>query len=265
MRSKELNENNFKVYMHVSPSGKRYVGITCQPVCQRWRAGKGYAKNEYFYRAIQKYGWDSFKHIILFDGLDEDTACKIEKKLVDKFKLTDPKYGYNLHTGGLYHKTSELTRKRISESRKGLYSGEENPFYGKHHTEETLEKIRKPIERYDLEGNYINTYESLKDAASDVSGDCSTIARSCRSENKQSYGFQWKYKDSDKHIGAYRRTAHNRRMINQYTMDGVFVRQYESLQDAGKEYGSRTSDKTIGQCCSGKQKMAYGFLWKYAD
>lgn len=265
MQSKELNDNNYKVYMHISPNGKRYVGITCQPVCQRWRNGNGYARNEHFYRAISKYGWDSFKHIILFEGLNEDAACEIEKELVEKFHLTNPKRGYNLHTGGLHHTISESTRKKISESRKGLGAGEKNPFYGKHHTEETLEKIRKPMECYDLEGNYITTYKSLIDAAIDVSGDCSVIAKSCKKKNTKCYGFQWKYKGSNKIITQYKRTAHNKRIVNQYTLDGVFIRQYESLQDAGKEYGGKASDKTIGQCCLGRQKKAYGFLWKYAD
>lgn len=265
MRSKELNDNNYKVYMHVSPSGKKYVGITCQPVCQRWRNGKGYARNEHFYRAIKKYGWNSFKHIILHDGLSEEAACKIEKELVEKLNLTNPKNGYNLHTGGLHHTISEETREKISKSRKGIAAGAKNPFYEKHHTEETLEKIRKPIECYDLDGNYITTYKSLLDAAADVSGDCSIIAKSCKKKNTQCYGFQWKYEGGNKNISSYKRTAHNRRAVNQYTLDGIFIRQYESLQDAGKEYGSKNSDKTIGQCCFGRQKMAYGFLWEYAD
>ena len=26
--SKKINENNYTVYMHISPSGKRYIGMT---------------------------------------------------------------------------------------------------------------------------------------------------------------------------------------------------------------------------------------------
>ena len=28
--------NNYIVYMHVSPSGKRYIGITCTKTNRRW-------------------------------------------------------------------------------------------------------------------------------------------------------------------------------------------------------------------------------------
>lgn len=47
----------YTVYMHISPSGKRYVGITRQRPVARWKNGRGYINNEYFYRAIKKYGW----------------------------------------------------------------------------------------------------------------------------------------------------------------------------------------------------------------
>ena len=40
-------------------------------------------------------------------------------------------------------KKSEETRKRISEARKGKCTGEANPFYGKKHDPETMERIRQ--------------------------------------------------------------------------------------------------------------------------
>lgn len=55
----------YTVYMHVSPSGKRYIGITSQKVEKRWANGKGYKTQQYFYRAIKKYGWNNFQHIIV--------------------------------------------------------------------------------------------------------------------------------------------------------------------------------------------------------
>lgn len=40
---------------------------------------------------------------------------------------------------------SDETRKKISESNKGKRMGIENPFYGKHHTEETKQKLRQYV------------------------------------------------------------------------------------------------------------------------
>ena len=51
-----------------------------------------------------------------------------------------------VHKGNTYtkgKKASEETKKKLSEIRKNKNTGEENPFFGKHHTEETKQKIRE--------------------------------------------------------------------------------------------------------------------------
>lgn len=60
-----LNKDKlYTVYRHISPNGKAYVGITSKSVKDRWQNGKGYWFNKHFTAAINKYGWDSFKHEI---------------------------------------------------------------------------------------------------------------------------------------------------------------------------------------------------------
>jgi len=52
----------------------------------------------------------------------------------------------NLHKGNTYNlglKMSVEQRKRMSEARKGKNTGDDNPFFGKHHSEETLKKIQE--------------------------------------------------------------------------------------------------------------------------
>ena len=56
----------FCVYKHVSPSHKVYIGITSRKPKKRWVNGEGYSNNDYFTKAIKKYGWDNFKHEILY-------------------------------------------------------------------------------------------------------------------------------------------------------------------------------------------------------
>ena len=143
-------ENNYTVYMHISPSNKRYIGITKVKVEERWRKnGEGY-KTQVFYRAIEKYGWDNFQHIIITKGLTKEEAEWLEIELIKIWDTTNRDKGYNVVEGGdafdglkgelnpNYGRThSEETKRKISESRAGKYYGEDNPFYGKTHTEET--------------------------------------------------------------------------------------------------------------------------------
>lgn len=88
------------VYEHVSPSNKRYIGITCQIPEQRWQNGNGYKQSTAFYNAIQKYGWENFQHNILFENLTAEEAVKKERELIQKYKTTDKNYGYNILSGG---------------------------------------------------------------------------------------------------------------------------------------------------------------------
>lgn len=94
------NANCYSVYKHTSPNGKVYIGITKMKPKYRWGRGSGYRENDYFFRAIQKYGWDNFNHEIILDGLSEEEACEIERELIAKYKATDSRYGYNHSTGG---------------------------------------------------------------------------------------------------------------------------------------------------------------------
>lgn len=49
--------------------------------------------------------------------------------------------------------------------------------------------------------------------------------------------------------------------VYQYTKDGSLVRSYPSVREAERRTGYRNS--TISECCNGKQKSAYGYLWSY--
>ena len=129
--------NNFVLYLHIAPNGKKYFGITGQEVNKRWQNGNGY-KKQVFWRAIQKYGWDNIGHYILADNLTKEEACFFEQVMIALYDTTNPNYGYNSSAGGEYNNNpSERTRQKMSEARKG----EDNPMYGKHHSEETRQKI----------------------------------------------------------------------------------------------------------------------------
>ena len=81
-----------KVYMHIFPNGKKYVGV-CQNCNDRWSNGYGYAYNKEMYEAIQKYGWENIGHKILFEINDSKIAYELEKVLIDALDLVNN--GYN--------------------------------------------------------------------------------------------------------------------------------------------------------------------------
>lgn len=110
--------NNFCVYVHISPSNKKYVGITGKNPERRWReGGKGYKyKNLKLFRAIKKYGWPNFIHKVLIRGLTETQAKRWETRLITHWDTC--KKGYNCTLGGELNKPDEITAFKISNTLK---------------------------------------------------------------------------------------------------------------------------------------------------
>ena len=135
------NEKEWIVYIHTNNiNNKKYIGQTSQSLEGRsGNNGNGYRKNPRFWNAIQKYGWDNFNHCIVASELTKTEANKLEKELIEKFKTQDNRYGYNLTVGGdgvVGWEPSDEWRKKNSQRNKG----ENNPMYGKHHTEQARQK-----------------------------------------------------------------------------------------------------------------------------
>ena len=157
---------SFILYEHVSPEGKKYIGITSKKdLNDRWLDGKGYSHNKFFYNDIKKYGWENFSHNILLIELSEEEAVFYERKYIAENKTTDRYYGYNLTSGGEIYSGwshSEEARLLISsktkeamqrpEVRKRFLEAMNNPVRrkkisekntGRKVSEETKEKLRQ--------------------------------------------------------------------------------------------------------------------------
>jgi hypothetical protein len=73
-----ISENRWCVYYHRNKiNGKYYVGIS-KNTKQRWSSnGRQYVGSRHFWKAIQKYGWDNFDHVILIENLEKEQAKMI--------------------------------------------------------------------------------------------------------------------------------------------------------------------------------------------
>lgn len=93
--------DNFKVYIHTTPDGKRYVGITKLEPKVRWNNGKGYSTQD-FKSAIDLFGWENILHEIVGENLTKEQAWDMETFYITKYKTTDRKFGYNTIKGNSY-------------------------------------------------------------------------------------------------------------------------------------------------------------------
>ena len=73
--------SNYCIYMHKNKiNGKVYIGQSCN-INVRWHPSS-YQSSSYFFNAIQKYGWENFEHIILFENLTVEEAKSKEIELI---------------------------------------------------------------------------------------------------------------------------------------------------------------------------------------
>lgn len=91
----------YSVYMHiVKENGKKYIGQCVGNPETRWGSNGHRYKGQFFYRAIEKYGWNNIDHIIIANNLTQEEANNLEIDLIAKYKTNQRQYGYNITPGG---------------------------------------------------------------------------------------------------------------------------------------------------------------------
>lgn len=266
-----MEDRRYTVYMHIFPNEKKYIGITRQDPKKRWKNGKRYANSNYIKNAINKYGWDNVDHIILFTQLDRIEAERKEIELISFYQSNNIKFGYNIANGGrTVGNVSNRTKQILSQQR----MGSKNPMYGK---KGSLSHHAIKVNQYGLNGKYIKTWKCAKLAEYEKIASNSKIIACCKGKRKSASGYQWKYYNGcitdiepyEKHSPIkdknpmYGKKSNKRKIVCQYSKDGVYIKSYESLTKAGEE--SKVSFKDISSCCLGKYKTAGGFIWRYAS
>ena len=200
--SMKYSDGFWRVYVHINKiNGKRYVGITSQKVEYRWDYGNGYKNNKYFTAAIQKYGWDNFEHIVLYNNLCKQDAVEKEIELIAKWNTKDRRFGYNLTDGGEgihgYDPPEEL-RKLWSDLRRGTKrSAETKARMSLSSSFRRPEIQQKSIESaYTLDGEYVQTFNSIVEAGNTLglsNAQRKHITDCCKGSRKSAGNYIWKY------------------------------------------------------------------------
>lgn len=235
-------ERKFYVYMHVNNiNNKKYIGITGQERIQdRWRSdGSGY-KTQVFGRAINKHGWDNFKHVILEENLLEKEALEKEKFYIQKYNTTNPKYGYNMSEGGDIGSWGILNN-----------------------------HLSIPVYMYLIDGTFVKKFPSMMEAERETGIDNSAICACCKDKVLYISGTRWFYEYQGEKIAGINPKQHRyetniskqEKEVFQYDLDGNFICKYKSLSEAASNSGC--DFRLISACCLGKRKMHKNFMWFY--
>lgn len=233
-----MEEKCYTVYMHICPNNKKYIGITKQNIYKRWAKGAGYEKCPKFYKAIQKYNWESIRHKILFTNLSKQEAEKKEIELIAYYKTNNEKYGYNIQNGGNTIGThSETTKLKISRANKGKKRDEQfkiknsenkkgnKNLLGYHHKEKAKNKISMAQK-----------------------GNKNCVGRILSEETKR--------KISISHLTSTKKDKYKKQVVCIDT--GV---KYNSIKEAGRM--TNINSRSIQRVCKGERITAGKLHWKF--
>lgn len=171
-----------------------------------------------------RYGEKSFKMSVI-EECEEDIRLNREQYYIDLYDAAHK--GYNTSESAFYN----TVRPNID------ISGENNPFYGKHHSEETKRHLR------DIWGKTREERSGWKHKAETIK---KMSEKSSKSKNA------------------------NATHVLQYDLDGNFLKEWDCIADIVGFYGMSGSSH-VSNCCkrnvgrTEKFCRAKGFIWRYAS
>lgn len=240
-KKKAMSSKSWTVYMHISPRGKKYIGITSQKLHRRWHGGYGYKQNTHFFRAIMKYGWNNFEHIILDERLTKEEACALEQHYIKKFDTRNPHKGYNQSIGGDVgskgYKATKETREKLRKAN-----------LGKHHKKETCEKLRELERQRWLDPAYRQNQIEKR------------LGKPAWNKGKKTpAGTRDKQRAAK--IGKYIGAEHwnSKKVIN---LDNGKI--YNSFGEVARDLNIINGSHVV-DVCKGRKQTAYGFHWAYLE
>lgn len=243
------------VYKHTNIfNGKVYVGITSNDPKIRWNNGNGYKRQSYFWNAIQKHGWNNFRHEILFENLSEEEACKKEIDLISFYHSNDKEYGYNISFGGFSGQSGlQRTDKQKDKFREAQRKSRNKSF------------SEWRICQFDIDGSLLNIYDYLSVASEQTGILSQTIRQACEKGYGHSKGFIWSYYGVCKnYIKIISKLQYGDKIL-QLDKDGCVVKTYlceQSIKIVSPEFSSL---KKIRQCLNKEIEYAYEYTWVYEN
>jgi len=287
-------------------NNKCYIGQTIyKRVEKRWSAEKN-NPHGLLKPAFKKHGIENFSFEVLHKDIPNEKLNDIEILEIKQRNTIAPN-GYNLQTGGqTIHVCHPETRKKISESKKNTIVSEETrrkirrtkkdskltqshkdaiskSLKGRKLSIESIQKMAESnklkVDKFSLDGKFIETFHGMKDAAKSMNVDYTGISKCCNNKVNSAYKYIWKFHTGDVKNLEIKPYIHpllrqkrprdivekvalqNSRSVSMFSLGNSYIKTFPSLKDAASSIGITST--AICRCCNGKTKTSGGFIWKY--
>jgi hypothetical protein len=179
------------------------------------------------------------------DSLNHKDWKPLESYWIEQFR----QWGFDVLNqnggGGGVQKHSNITKDKMSEKQLLI-------------KDKKIQKLSKPVIQYDLEGNFIREWPSISSA---IKSGFRGVDMCVLGATKTAKGYIWRYTSNplptDFKIPAHK----SNKPIVQYSLNNEYIRDWNSIKEACLSLNMDSG--TIVSHLKGKQKTAYGFVWRY--
>ena len=282
--------NKINGYIYIGAHGTNtdtddgYIGCALYKTSRYFRRYK-------FHQAVKQFGGENFVREILFEypytKEGKKLAFKKEAELVNRDFLKR-KDVYNMVLGGkipssanekpvaqyeidgtyirMWYSAAEIQRELgFSDSgisaccaKQSYCCGYQWRYYtGDESNIDPIETKEKTVYQFDLQGNYLTYYKSVKQAEIATGIASSLISRVCLGTQCQAGGYYWNYKKRF----DFREKKKKVTAVACYTDDGKFIKSYTSITEAAQAYN--VGSPSIHKAINGQRKHCVGLRWRY--
>ena len=153
---------------------KHFIYMTTNLITNEKYIGKHYGTEDDSYlgsgkilqRAILKYGKENFKREILYISKNAEENNQKEKEFIKVYNAVEDRKFYNIAEGGdggdIFHTLPIEQQDQLRERARLQCTGEGNPMYGKHHSEEIKNKLCQIDKSYTQTQEYRDNMSKIK-------------------------------------------------------------------------------------------------------
>jgi group I intron endonuclease len=255
------------IYQIVSIVNNRiYIGSSCNLSIRKSQHFKKLKNNKHPNSHLQnhcnKYGIEDLEfHLI--ECCSKEKLIEREQYWIDtlspefnRCKIAGPFMAGDNHPKFFKGKNFSTAHKDALKNAHADFSGKNHPSFGKHYkqyNQKPLEQRKaKPIDQYDIEGNYIKSFNNCRTASIHLNIPYEKLRQCVVGGNKTAGGFIWVYKGT-----FIEEKLIKHKFVSQFDLQGNFVKKYINA----KEASSSTGISYIVVCKIIRDKIDYGTQW----
>lgn len=303
-----MEERQYFIYKYTFPNGKVYIGQTykgsgrygttwgykTQLVYRAMLKYKDYEKEILEYCAAdevdqrEQYYINKYDSMNIEKGYNRDSGGNLRKvfstetrKLISEAHDGRPILQFDLEGNfiaewdyiELAADILDISSKNISACLHGKSNqsgGYQWKFKGEEKEITTYKEYsgKREVARYDLNGDFIDMWDSIMDIFLELGINTSGIIKCCQLKRKKAGNYQWRYyTGNDENINPYARedqtgsNASKTRIVYQFDVYGKIIKKWNCIVEAAKTYGLQASN--IAKNCKGERKHCGEFIWSF--